>query len=356
MIWPECLTLLINIRMSESLFQKNAQNRTDKFKGNEELNILLSRLKNLIQPLQVVEQQNFLKPQWPIGLIIGNPRSGTTLLLQWLASLRNFSYPTNVLNRFAYAPYIGSLIQQLLFDPNFDALNELSNETKSQDYKSNLGKTKGALSVAEFQHFFRNFMPNFDPEPLDISELQLVDFEGIRKGLASIESVFQKPFIVKGSMLQYNLKEVYNKLDNVIVLFIKRDPIFNMQSLLLAREKYYGDRELWWSVKPSNYSLLKDMDIYHQIAGQVYYSNLEMDREFIELPENRKLLITYESFCKSPKSWYNEIRLKYLAHGVQLKENYYGEKSFEINNKRLISNEEIKRFSDAYEYFKSISL
>lgn len=338
--------------MAKSIFKENESNKAISFKQNKNLNDIILELSSLLKPIQNKKQDEFSENKYPIGFIIGNPRSGTTLMLQWLASLKIFSYPTNILNRFAYAPYIGALIQQMLYDKSFDFHNEFNSSQLKNNFQSDLGKTKGALSVSEFQHFFRNYMPNFDPEFLNQKELANVDFNNIKKGLASIENAFGKPFVLKCLMLQYNLLDLFKNIPNAIFIFIKRDALFNMQSLILARERYYNNRELWLSVKPKAYEFLKDLDIYHQVAGQVYYSNKEIENSLKKIPSKNKLVVNYESFCENPELVYHQLIHKYESAGLKTDNIYFGEKYFSVSNKIILKVSEIKKLKEAYNYFE----
>lgn len=340
-------------KMADSILLNNESNKTSDFKNNELLNNIILELSLLLKPIQLEIQKKFDNTKWPIGLIVGNPRSGTTLFLQWIAHLGYFSYPTNVLNRFAYAPYIGAQIQKILFDSDYDFNGEFSDLNSEINFKSNLGKSKGALASNEFQHFFRNYMLNFDPEYLSGELLKNVDFDGIRNGISSLEFVFGKPFITKGMMLQYNISELYRNIPNSIFFFMKRDPIINIQSIFLARKKYYNDTNIWWSVKPKEYSILKNKDVYHQIAGQVYYTNSSIEKELNKLPKNNFIKIKYEDFCRAPKKVYNELVAKYAVNGYQINENYKGIERFKVNDEIILTKKEIRKFEIAYSDFEN---
>jgi hypothetical protein len=335
--------------MEGSLFINNERNKSEDFRQNENLNSLIEQLKNLLKPIQ--DNLEIESNKWPIGFILGNARSGSTLLLQWLASLGHFSYPTNLLSRFAYAPHIGALIQEMLFNPKFDFHDELFDIKSDVNFKSILGKSKGALATSEFQHYFRNYMPNFDPEYISDENIKKVNFQAIKNGLASIEHVYGKPFVVKGIMFQYNLESLFNTIPKSIFIFIKRSPLYNMQSLLMAREKYYSDRNIWWSVKPKEYQFLKNMDVYHQIAGQVFYTNKAITNELKFIPSKNKLCIEYEFFCKYPENVYAEIIHKYKANGYIITKQYAGEKHFNPSITIRLKNEDIRKLENAYEYF-----
>ena len=339
--------------MNESLFKKYEKQKADSFKQNELLNDLLSQLKELLGPIQREEESKTTHNKWPIGFIVGCPRSGTTLLLQWMAGLNVFAYPTNFLTRFAYAPYVGALIQKMLFDNAYDYHGDFKDIQSNINYTSNLGKSKGALATNEFQHYFRNYMSNFDPEYIDEETIKKVDFEGLKKGIGTIEHVFEKPFITKAFMLQYNLLDVYNAIPLSLFIYIKRDPIINMQSILLAREKYYNTSMLWLGPKPREYSCLRNMDVYHQIAGQVYFTNKSIKEELGTIPEQNKMIVEYEKFCIEPEFYYKILKEKYEHYNYLIDKNYNGVKNFAPSNSVKLDDDVIKKLENAYKNIAS---
>lgn len=337
--------------MPNSPLNKLESHKREQFKQNELLNTLLDELKVLLQPVQKEINHKFYDTKWPIGFIVGNARSGTTLLTQWLASLKIFSYPTNFLTRFAYAPYIGAMIQKMIFDNKYDFHGDFSDIQSGLNFNSDLGKSKGALAVNEFQHFFRNYVKDIDSGYLDNEALKLVDFAGMKKGLASIESVFNKPFITKAAILKYNINILSKEFKNSFFYYIKREPIFNMQSLLLARHRYYRSDKIWYGSKPKEYDSLKDMDIYHQIAGQVYFSNKHIQKELKKIHSKKYILIEYEKFCSEPEDYYQQICDKYRCFGYEINENYKGSTKFKVSNKLRLDKDQINKFDKAYKYF-----
>lgn len=313
------------------------------------LDDILSVLKTSLQPLQKKVEHDFEKTKFPLGFIVGNPRSGTTLFLQYLASLGCFAYPSNTLARFAYAPFYGALIQQMLLNNQFDPIGELDKNEESISFESNLGKNKGLLAPNEFQHFFRNYIPNYFPQYINTVDFKKIDFVSLESGFASIETVFNKPFVTKAMMIQYNLVDFYHKLPNSIFFYIKRDPLYVMQSIYMAREKYFGDIEKWWSVKPKEYEQLKDLDIYHQIAGQVYFTEKSIEAELKQIPEKNKIVINYEEFCNNPAIFSNQIRKTYKKNNCELPEIGTFKKNFQNTNELKINKFDFENLSKAYD-------
>ncbi len=314
------------------------------------LNDILTELKLHLNPVQHNLEKEYTNNKYPLGFIIGNPRSGTTLLLQYLASLKCFSYPTNFLARFSYAPHIGALAQQMVFNNEFDPLGEFESSNNKILFNSFLGKSKGALAPNEFQHFFRNYTNTYFPEYLPNNKVSKIDFNSIFKGLISIESVFNKPFVTKALMFQYNLIPFFEAIPNSIFLHIKREPIFIMQSIYLARLEYYNNINEWWSVKPKEYTTLKEMDIYNQIAGQVYYTNLHIEQQLNKIPEDNKFVIYYEDFCSNPSKITSLLKEKYkkLGYYLSIEDN---DITLKESNTLKISEAEIKKLKKAYSNF-----
>src|SRR5215204_3181451 len=117
--------------------------RKQQFLRNENLESLLSNLNGLLAPVQQGVNSNFQKPRYPMILIVGCARSGSTLMMQWLASTDQFAYPTNFLSRFYASPYVGAMIQKMLIDSTYKYKEEFSEVQNLARFKSDLGKTSG---------------------------------------------------------------------------------------------------------------------------------------------------------------------------------------------------------------------
>lgn len=331
-----------------SVFLENLGKRSGKYQRNERLDSLLAELQDLLEPVDKIATRTYAGPTFPPLFVVGNPRSGTTLTMQILNDLGQFAIPTNLLSRFYYAPYIGGKIQQLLTDSRYDYHEELYDLASADAYRSSLGKTQGALSPSEFFHFWRRFLPNYDPEYLPPEQQRLVNGSGLSSGVAAIEAVFQKPFAAKAIILQYNLPILYEIFPNALFLYVKRNPLFVMQSILQAREAFYQDRHIWWSVKPKEYGELIKLDVYEQIAGQVYFTEEALNKAFDDLPDNHQLTVDYEELCDQPMAFYQTLREKYVSLGYPLDSHYSGPKRFSSGNSIRLSDDDITCFRNAY--------
>ncbi|NOS88676.1 MAG: sulfotransferase [Methylococcaceae bacterium] len=337
----------------KSLFLNQLDLRSPNFRRNNDLEKLLDELSGYLRPIEAAIENRFAIPAMPPLFLVGNPRSGTSLFMQFLSLTKGFAVPTNLLSRFYYAPFLGAKIHELLTNPKYDFKNELSILENALTLESDIGKAKGMLAPSEFFHFWRQFLPRYDPQYLDDDDLKMIDIKGLQKGIAAIESVFNRPFAAKAIILQYNLDVLCQAFPDSLIIYIFRKPIYIMQSILLAREKFYGDTSIWWSVKPKEYEQLKDMDIYHQIAGQVYYTEKSIEEQLLNIHENKKLIISYEDFCLNPKAVAEVIKKRYSDFGFNLDMSIDMIDSLESRNEIKIANSEIHYLENAYDYFKS---
>ncbi len=322
--------------------------RKIEFKRNERLESLLKEINSVLESAEEKLLQNFLEPKYPTILIIGAPRSGTTLVLQWLAKTGYFAYPTNLLSRFYGAPCIGAKIQQLFTAPEYNFRNEILDFTGEISFESDLGKTEGALAPNEFWYFWRRFISNTEPEYLDEAALELINSKKFLAELAAIEAVFDKPVAMKGMILQFNIEFLNSIFDKVLFVFIKRHPFYNIQSLLKARVSFYGDIEKWYSVKPAEYEALRDLSPYEQVAGQVYYTNRSIEKGLEGIDPERYLQFGYEEFCADPKLVFDSIVCKFAQQGFKKNMTYIGTRMFDVRNKIQFSEEDCNNIREAY--------
>lgn len=283
------------------------ENRTPRFRRNEALETLLSDFGKDLWPAEerLVSTYSNQPLPYPVILVTGPLRSGTTLLMQWLANSGLVSYPTNLLSRFYRAPIIGAKAQLLLTDPRYSFRNELMEFGQSVEYTSDNGKTAGVLAPNEFWYFWRRFLAEPARDVWSDEELsQSMDTKTMLAELTGVMDVFQKPFAAKGMLFNYNIPFLDLVFEKVLFVQIKRDPVANVASVLGARKRQLGSEADWYSFKIPEYEHLKDLDPVRQAAGQIYYINKAVSKGINGVSEERKLVINYESFCADPEECY----------------------------------------------------
>ena len=329
--------------------------RRTEFARNDNLETLLVTLnEDLAQAeVQAIRRYHGQNPALPPIFVMGAPRSGTTLFMQWLASTGLFAYPSNMLSRFWAAPITGARIQKALTDPAYEFRDELHDLKGDTDFESHHGKTAGALSPNEFWYFWRRFLPG--NEYWSREELErIVDSATLRAEIAGITDLFAKPFACKGMIFNENIPYMAELFPNAIFIWVRREPEYNMQSLLLARERQYGDMNQWYSFKIKEYPQLKNLDPLASVAGQVASINRSVEKGIANLPAQNKLVIQYEDFCQSPEHYFKELTHRVAAQndiGNAGALEYSGDISFSNTNAWKLVEYSQKEAERAYKAF-----
>lgn len=249
--------------------------------------------------------------RYPLVMVMGPLRSGTTLFIQWLANTGLFSYPSNLLSRFYQAPIIGAKIQLLLTDPRYNFRDELGEFLQLSDYESINGKTRGALAPNEFWYFWRRFLSDPGRDVWTDDELRKsMDTSTMLAEVSGILDVFQKPFVAKGMLFNYNIPFLDSILDKVLFVQIKRDPVSNVASVLEARKRQLGKESAWYSFRIPEYEKLKNLEPVAQAAGQISYINRAISTGLSKVAESRKVIVKYEQFCHDVMPVFSEIKEK----------------------------------------------
>jgi len=311
-------------------------NRKAEFRRNENLEDLLKELNGDLSSAESSLADRYVDKQmeFPLILVMGGLRSGTTLFMQWLANSGLVAYPTNLLARFYQAPIIGSKIQLMLTDPRFDYRGELGGILHQAKFESENGKTKGVLEPNEFWYFWRRFLSDASVDAWSDEELaDSMDVKTMRAELLGIADVFQSPFAAKGMLFNYNIRFLNSVFEKILFVWLKRDPATNIASILNARERQLGNESDWYSFKIPEYSQLKNLDPLDQATGQYFYNNNALANGIEEVDEGRKLCVQYEDFCANPGAIFGELTKKIGLPG----RTYSGPSSFEVS--RVVTSE-----------------
>ncbi|MFI1745807.1 sulfotransferase [Thalassobellus sediminis] len=329
------------------------KNRTSYYKKDNRLEEALLDLNQLIDGVQYKDMR--FSCNQPIILIMGCARSGSTLMLQWLASLGLFSYPSNLIARFYSNPYIGIRVQQALLE--YDPLNQIGFNQGCDAFKSSLGKTTGALSPSEYWYFWREYFKfEDDKQKLTKAQLKTIEGDAFVNKLYAFEHLTQKPLVLKGMLLNWNIPYLYQLNKNFIFINLTREPFYNAQSLLLARETYFNDRNKWYSFKPPEYNFLKNDDPIKQVAGQVIYTQKAVQDGLLNIPEQNVLNISYDNFCSNPEGFLKLLTEKYnqISNNKILDYDEYAlsQNSFIANKKVNLKEDEVEYLKEQVQFFK----
>lgn len=192
-------------------------------------------------------------------------------------------------------------------------------------------------------------MPFKELDYLPSKELfEKVDIDTLKSEFAGIVDVFQKPFALKGMILNYNIDFLDKVFEKAIFIHTKRDPLTNIESALKAREKQLGSIDEWYSFKIPEYEELKILNPYEQVAGQVHYINKAVEDGLENVAEHKKMTVNYEEFCQNPKKFYEELVSKLKTQGCEISADYKGEEGFDVTRKSVSDEKILKAYDKFY--------
>jgi hypothetical protein len=309
---------------------------SEEFEKSESLEAVLSKINHSIETIQMYPPRS---PKFPVLLIFGCPRSGTTLFLQWLASLNEFAYPSNLIARFFGNPAFGCEVQKALVD--FDKGNQLGLADYVEEYSSSLGRASGVLAPSEFWYYWRQYFKFSDVQKMTKNELKAVNSEAFMNGLGAMESSIGRPLAMKGMIMNWHIPYMAELSSRFIFVSIKRDLFQVAQSILLCRERYTGSRKAWWSFKPPEYEEWLELSPIEQVAAQAVYTQKAVSDGMAAIPSGRKLEVSYAEFCRNPPKIYRQIYEMYQSLGIDISFEYKGIECFdEKKNVRLNQDDE----------------
>ncbi len=321
--------------------------KPSQFEKNSDLDTLLVRINDYLRQAEQ-SQPEPPAPEYPLILLVGAPRSGTTLFMQWLCSTRHVAVPTNLISRFFSAPAFGVMLQRLLSDRRYryrDEFDDLPTEPL-QAFGSDLGKTKGILGHNSFFYFWRQFFPLAEPAPIPDNDLHRVDGKGLVRAIGRFANEVEAPLAMKGYLVQYHLGLLEKLLDRVLFVHIIRDPLDTMRSLLEVRKSLYGDEGKWWGCRPPGCDIFMGQAPAIQVAGQIALTQRSIRSELARMPDAKHIEISYELLCDSPAQVWSELRNKISAQTVNgekakamMAAEYHGPQNFRRSRQTPKSND-----------------
>lgn len=233
----------------------------------------------------------------PQLFILGLPRTGTTLIYQYIVHRLKVAYFTNSVGRYPLAPCVITWAQNC------------QRRTYVSDFKSTYGKVEGSLGPREAGGFWNRY---FDSEAYQrFSDITPESVQNLQRTICCVQRIYGDVLFVNKNVKHLlriqALKEIYPRC---FFLVVERDLAESALSLLRGRRALLDDPHQWWSVHPPNYEYLRDLPLTEQIAGQLVSLTDRMEQDLAEVPSHRLLRIPYDSFCRDPEALIRHIRDK----------------------------------------------
>lgn len=240
-------------------------------------------------------------PHRPV-LIVGAPRSGSTLLFQVLTEAFDFGYLSNLHCSFnGGASFVERFIRPLRW-------------RSASTFASRHGVVPGVAAPSECGGFWYRF---FRRRPEYVPAADFATKKQLRAALRALLGAFGRPVLFKNMHCGLRLEPLASAVPEALFLFITRDVVDNAHSLLETRREVYGDYARWWSMEPPAVESLKTLPPEQQVAEQVRQLNELIARQLAELHRGRFLTLTYEELTASPHAMLDKVAAFLDAHDAK---------------------------------------
>jgi hypothetical protein len=222
----------------------------------------------------------------PVVFLLGLPRSGTTLVSQYVVHRLEVAYWTNGVGHHPRAPIVTTFLER-------------RGDAYRSDFRSRYGKVEGARAPREAGAVWARF---FDLERYTrFEDLRPGDAERLRNLVAATQRVFGRaPFVNKNVKHLLRIDALAKVFPESLFLVVRRRVQDTALSILRARLELAPDPSRWWSVRPPDWERLAGLPLEEQIAGQVLSLRRRLDLDLAALPRERVIELDYERFCREP--------------------------------------------------------
>jgi len=271
----------------------------------------------------------------PILLVVGAPRSGTTLINQTLARCTVVSYFSNLTDMFSRSP----LTATRLFSSRFGA--------KPTNYQNYYGQTMGLSNPNDGFSIWNRWLgsdryttPSHFTEPV-VHEMQ--------NFFQAWTATFGLPLLNKNNRNTSCIALLAEAIPQAQFLVVRRDPLYVAQSLIHARENIQGDKRAVWGLESRSVHASSDpLGYVDDICDQLIDIENHLQAQINQVAASRIHLVQYENFCRDPAAFLislqdkiSEIKLRDSVMDQQLK-------PFEISKSKSATPDELTRIQKRF--------
>lgn len=290
-------------------------------------------LNQILAPVDDEMTRGFTVPQKPVVAVVGLPRAGKSFIQQYLISVSDIGYISNVQAKFYKAPYIGAMIEKEFMETDY-----LSN----QDHF--YGITFGPLEPNEWGWFWNHWL-KVKKNNYYIEDESAIDFDGLNRKLAGMEFVKGNSILFQNVYATINLEILFRHIPNLFVIHVSRDPLFLTNSYVRGKveikdhaytKKNKGNYGEMIYFRPEGFDDYSPRGIVEESAVSIKLLSEHIERQLAQLPESRIIRVDFDQAKADPRSFYerfSSVLEKYGTTFTVKSENYEKCLSYPPRNK-----------------------
>jgi len=273
--------------------------------------------------------------QHPLVLIIGAPRSGTTLIYQALTHYLDVTFPPNTSSILKRSPITAALVQK-----------RCGGRTKPS-FSNYYGQTSRLSDCNDAFDLWNRWLGEDRYYPAtSLSGEQAAD---MRNFFDTWTNAFDKPFLNKNNRNTFAVELLAQHLPKAKFVVVRRNPVMVAQSLIVAREKIQGDKKNGWGLESSSTVGISDpLAHVDDVCRQITTIDDEMDRQLSTVDADRIVNITYEGFCESPQQTIRGVADAFEGVQVNSAADLGSLQPFEVSQQLTISTAEQQRIREKF--------
>ena len=239
------------------------------------MDVLLARIRRF--PATTESQSAF-----PLLLIVGPPRAGTTLVYQYLAQTLDVTYSSNLNSLFP---------RSLLF-------RNAHSRTPKPELTSYFGQTAGLNEPNDAFHVWNRWLG--DDRYRTKMNLTATETREMQQFFAAWTEHAQRPFLNKNNRNCHCLALLAEVLPQAHFVIVNRDPIAIVRSLIRARRMVQGDEACGWGLLSQEDHAAEPLGYVRDVCEQVGNANRLLSEQVERIDSTRLHHTSYEQFCESP--------------------------------------------------------
>lgn len=234
----------------------------------------------------------------PPLLIVGAPRSGTTLLQQVLVAGLDIAWFSGWHN--VAAGYPGVV-------PGFVTRRPATH------FRSRHGAGESLREPHEASTWWYRFFPR-RPQAATIDDVGPASLMALRRSMAAVIERAGRPVLWKNVTNSVRMAPLLAAVPEAVVIHIRRDLVATAASLLRARLKIHGTEAEWWSVEPADIDALRQLDPVGQVVGQIRSVECSVRTSQVDDAAADWLEIAHQDLISDPRAVVAHVQARLERH------------------------------------------
>lgn len=268
----------------------------------------------------------------PAVLVVGGPRSGTTLVYQALAAALPVSYLTNLMAAFPRSPLLAARLFHRRPGRRFDFSNY---------FGSVAGLDGPNDGFALWNRWFGDARGQIEP-------LGPAQAEQLRAFFDRWWNTTGRPFLNKNNRNALAIAALHDAVPEALFVEVHRDPVHVAQSLILARTAVQGARHLGWGLLAEDSDPADPLGHVDAVCRQVRAFRAAIDAGRTAVPPHRRVRVAYETFCAEPEALIEEVRSRLWPDPADRPGPLRGVRPFRSTNRQRVSDAELERIESHF--------